>query len=111
MEYCGQDSLLDYLNPDLVGGDWPVHAVYCTFVQGGAGIPGPVLSLVVFGTLGLTVSHRVQHPGPVIVAGILTAGTVAASAPAGGINIFAVVLFVGIAAVMLYVYQQAQDSL
>lgn len=111
MAYCEQPNLVDYLNPEAAGGNWPVKATVCAFTEGGAGVPGPVLSLIVFGAVGLTLSIRVQHPGPLIVAFILTAGITAASAPAGGINILAIVLLAGIAVLGLYVYQQAQDSL
>lgn len=110
MAYCDQPSLADYLNWAL-GPDMPVKSVVCPFVQGGAGVPGPVLSLVVFGAVGLAMSYRIRHPGPIVVAGVLTGGVAAASAPGGGMALFALAMFAGLSALGLYLYARAQSSL
>lgn len=110
MPYCGQDAAIDYLNFST-SPEAPVKAVACGFVQGGAGIPPTALSLLVFGPLGLALAWRIQHPGPIVVVGILTAGIAAASAPAAGLNLFGLMLFFGIAALGIYLYARAQNSL
>jgi len=109
MAYCGKENLADYLA--AFSGEDPVKAVVCPFVDGGAGIPGPVLSLVVFGVVGLTLSYRIRHPGPIVVAGILTGGVAALSAPGGAMRLFALAMFGGISILGLYIYQRAQSSL
>lgn len=109
MPYCGQENLVDYLNFST-SPEAPVKAVACAFVQGGAGMPPVVISLLVFGTVGLALTVRVQHPGPLLVAFILTGGIAALSAPGPGINILGIVLFVGIAALGLYLYKRAQGG-
>lgn len=109
-QYCGQPELVDYLNFSS-SANAPVKAVVCPYVQGAAGMPPEVLSLLTFGTVGMALTVRVRHPGPLLVAFILTGGIAAASAPGGAINVLALVLFVGIAALGLYLYQRAQSSL
>lgn len=110
MEYCGQDSLIDYLNFST-SPEAPVKAVSCTYMQGGVGIPPTLLSLFVFGTIGIGLTYRVRHPAPVVVAFMLTGGIAAVSAPAEGINILAAVIFVAIAAMAMYLYSRASTSL
>lgn len=110
MQYCGQPNLSDYLNFSS-SAEAPVKAVVCPYVQGGAGMPPEVISLITFGSVGLALTVRVRHPGPLLVAFILTAGIAALSAPGQGINLLAVALFVGISALGLYLYQRAQSEL
>lgn len=110
MQYCGQSDLTDYLNFSS-SADAPVKAIVCPYTQGAAGMPPVVLSLLTFGTVGLALTVRVRHPGPLLIAFLLTGGIAAAGAPGGAINILALVLFVGIAALGLYLYQRMQSSL
>jgi len=110
MQYCGQDKLIDYLDFST-SAEAPVKAVACTFMDGGAGMPGPVLSLLVFGTIGLTLTYRVRHPAPILVAFMLTGGIAAASAPGQSINILAAVFFVGLSALGMYLYSKASRTL
>lgn len=110
MPYCDAATLVDYFNSSAYA-DWPVRAPTCAFVDGGAGIPGPVLSLLVFGTIGMTMSYRVQHPGPIVVSGILVAGVFTANAPANMVNIIGLVLLIGLSIAGLYLYQRAQRAL
>lgn len=103
-------SLTDILQD--VSGQALFDAAYCPFVSDmGAGLGSTVFGLFVFGALGLGLTVRTQHPGPIVVAGMLSAGVVAAQLPAGGVQIMALVLFFGIAVLGLYLYQRAQSSL
>jgi len=72
---------------------------------------GPTFMLFVVGFLGLGLTVRTRHPGPVLVAGMLSAGVLAAGLPGAAAKIFALVLFIGFAAAGLYIYQRAQSSL
>ncbi|MDR9380969.1 MAG: hypothetical protein RI560_04760 [Natronomonas sp.] len=110
MQYCGQDRIVDYLNFST-SSDAPVKAVVCPFTQGGVGIPPEVLSLFVFGAIGLTLTYRIRHPAPILVAFMLTGGVAAGSAPGRGINILAAVVFIGISAMGLYLYSRAGRQL
>lgn len=110
MAYCDQPNLIDYLNWST-SADAPVKAVTCPFVEGGAGIPPVALSLLVFGGVGLALTVRVRHPGPILVSFILTGGIAAASAPGQAINMLGLAIFVGISALGLYLYQRMQSSL
>lgn len=107
---CNRPELIDYLG-NFTGQD-PINAVVCPFAQdAGAGMGTGVFALFVLGMLGLGLSIRAQHPGPIMVAGILSAGLFAASLPGIALQIFALVMFFGIAAVGLYLYQQSQSAL
>lgn len=110
MAYCGQDRLLDYLNFGSSAAA-PEKAIVCAFTEGGAGMPPTVLSLFVFGSIGLALTYRVRHPAPIMTAGMLTAGVAAINAPGPGLNILGIVLFVGISALALYLYQRARTTL
>jgi len=110
MPYCGQDRLIDYFNFST-SPEAPVKAVACPFMQGGAGVPATVVSLFVFGAVGLALTYRVRHPAPIVVAFMLTGGVAAVTAPAEGINILAAVVFVAIAAMGMYLYTRAKRSL
>lgn len=109
-EYCGQDRLIDYLNFSS-SPSAPVKAVSCTFMDGGVGIQPEVLALFVFAPVGLALTYRVRHPAPILVAFMLTGGVAAISAPGQGINILAVVFFIGISAMGMYLYSRASRSL
>lgn len=107
---CSRSSLHEYLS-NFSGSD-PIDAVVCPFTQeAGAGMGLPLFSLIVISSLGLGLTVRTQHPGPIMVCGILSAGLFATSLPGIGAKIFALVMFFGISAVGLYIYQQAQTSL
>lgn len=107
---CTRPKLIDYLS-NFTGQD-PVDAVVCPFAQdAGAGMGLPVFGLFVIGLLGVGLSVRAQHPGPVLVAGILSAGLFAASLPGIALKLFALVMFFGIAGVGLYLYQRSQSAL
>jgi len=106
---CEADSLITYLTR-FEGMD-PVRAAYCPYVQdAGAGMGLPVLALFVFGFVGLGLTVRTQHPGPIVVAGMLTIAVVAPSLPAQAATIAALVLFFAIAALGWYIYTKAKAS-
>jgi len=87
-------------------------AVICAFsADGGAGLGLPLFGLLVFSFIGMGLTVRVQHPAPLVVAFVLTAGVAALSLPGAGAQILAIVLFFAIAGVSLYLYQRAQSSL
>lgn len=110
MAYCDRPALVDYLS-NLSGSD-PVKAVTCPFVQdAGAGMGLTVFSLLFFGGVGLGLTIRTQHPAPVLVAGMLSIGTVALSIGGQAANIAMLVLFFGIAGLGLWLYARAQRSL
>lgn len=108
--YCDRSGLLDYLTNFT--GDDPVKAATCPFVQdAGAGMGLAVFSLLFFGGIGLALSIRVRHPGPVLVSFMLTGGVVALSVPGRAVQMLALVLLFGIAGLGIYLYQRAQTSL
>jgi len=107
---CTSDSLLDYLR-DFTG-ESPVDAVVCPLTQdAGAGMPMAVLSLFVFGFLGLALAIRVQHPGPIAVAVILSAGVVASTLPGIAAKILAIVVLFTLTAGGMYLYSRLGSSL
>lgn len=107
---CDREELIDYLG-NFTGQD-PINAVVCPFTQdAGAGMGLPLFGLFFFSMLGLGLTIRTQHPGPIVVAGMLSAGLVAASIPGIGANIMALVFVFAIGALGLYIYQKAQRSL
>lgn len=110
MPYCGQENLADYLDFSI-GPEAPVKAVVCPFIQGGVGIPPTVLSLFVFGTVGLGLAYRARHPAPILISFMLTGGVAAGTAPAQGVSILAAVFFFGITALGLYLYTRAGRTL
>ena len=96
----------------LVNFDNLFDVVRCPFTSDmGAGLGVPVFGLLFFGMIGIALTIRTQHPGPVVVAGILTAGLVTASLPGQGAQVLAVILFLSIAAMGFYLYQRAKRSL
>lgn len=109
MQYCGQDKLIDYFNFST-SAEAPVKLVSCAFTQGG-GVPASVLSLFVFGAIGLALTYRVRHPAPILVSFMLTGGVAATTAPGEGINILAAVFFFGLAAMGMYLYAKASRTL
>ena len=109
-QYCDRENLIDYLNS--FSGQDPVKSVVCPFAQdAGAGIGLSIFSLLFFGGVGLALSVRVQHPGPVLVAVILTGGVAALSLPGQAVVVVWIVLLFGIAALGIYLYARAQTSL
>lgn len=87
-------------------------AIICPFIaDGGAGLGIALFGMLVFGFVGMGLTIRVQHPGPILVTGILTAGLVASTLPGVGAQILALILFFGISVMGLYVYRRAQTSL
>ena len=109
MPYCGQDKLIDYFNFST-SAEAPVKTVVCGFTQGG-GVPPSVLSLFVFGGVGLALTYRIRHPAPILVSFMLTGGVAAATAPGEALNILAAVIFVGLAAMGMYLYAKASRTL
>lgn len=107
---CSSDSLLDYLRE--FSGDNPVDAVVCPYTQeAGAGMPLAVLSLFTFGMLGLALSVRVQHPGPIAVASILSAGVIAGTLPGIAAKMLAVTILFTLTAAGMYAYSRLGSSL
>jgi hypothetical protein len=96
---------------DPWGGSNPFEALYCPFVQdAGAGMGMSLFALVFFSAIGLAMSVRIQHPGPILVAGMLSAAFVAASIPGQAATIMLLVFVMGIAALGLYLWQRAQAA-
>lgn len=108
MQYCGQAELVDYLNFST-STQAPVKAVACSF----AGQLGAleVFSLFVFASVGLGLTIRTRHPGPILVAIMLTTVVVAATLPGQAAQIMALVVFLGVSALGIYLYARAQSSL
>lgn len=92
-------------------GEAPLDAITCTYsADWGLGM-GSAFLMFVIGFMGLGLTVRARHPGPVVIAGMLSAGVLAASLPGIVAKIFALVIFIGFTAAGLYVYQRAQSSL
>lgn len=109
---CSDYSSLTDILHKFDQGRAPMDAVICPFTSDmGAGLGMAVFALFVFGALGLALAVRTKHPGPIVVAGMLSAGVVAGQLPAGAVQVMALVLFFGIAVLGLYLYQRAQSSL
>jgi len=99
------DALSDF------AGQAPLDAITCTYsADWGLGM-GPVFGLFIFAMMGFGLTIRTRHPGPVLIAGMLSAGVIAASLPGAAANIFAIVMFIGIAAAGLFIYQRMQGAL
>lgn len=89
-----------------------VELIRCVYTSdAGLGLDVAVFGLFLFGTLGMGLSIRTQHPAPILVAGILSSGVIAASIPGIAAKIFALVLFFGLVGLGLYVYQRTQRTL
>lgn len=92
-------------------GQAPLDAVTCSYsADWGLGM-GPSFMLFMVGFLGLGLTIRTRHPGPVTIAGMLSAGVFAVSVPGIAAKIFAFVLFIAFSAAGFMVYQRAQSSL
>jgi hypothetical protein len=99
------DALRDF------GGQAPIDAITCVYsADWGLGM-GATFMMFVFSFLGLALTIRNRHPGPILVAGMLSAGLVAASLPGIVAKIFAFVVFVGFSAAGLFIYQRMQGAL
>lgn len=110
MSWCDRPEIVDYWT-NMTGAD-PVKGIACPFIQSGGADMGIIMfSMFFFGFIGLSLSYRVQHPGPLLVAGILTAGIVTLALPGIMLKILAVVLFFGLAMMGMYLYQRAQSTL
>lgn len=95
-----------------LSGNAPIDAVTCPYVADyGAGMGMTVFALFVFGGLGLALTVRSQHPGPLIVVSILGAGLLTPTLPGVAAKILALVLFFALAGVGLIIYQKMQSSL
>lgn len=109
---CSDYNSMTEIVRNFESGQAPLDAVICPFAADyGVGMGLGVFSLFVFGALGLALTVRTRHPGPIVVAGMLSAGVVAAQLPAGAAQILTLVLFFGISVLGLYLYQRAQSSL
>lgn len=110
MAYCDRASLADYLS-NFAGQD-PLKVIVCPFAQdAGAGMGMPLFAMGLFGFIGLGLTIRTQHPGPIVVAGILSASVVALRLPGNAALVLSVALFFAIGGFALYIYQRAQTSL
>jgi len=107
---CNRPALTDYLK-NFTGSD-PVDAVACAYAQdSGAGMGMPLFSMFLVSFMGLALTVRVQHPAPILVAAMLSAGLFATLVPGIISKIVAIVLFFGISALGLYVYNRAKSEL
>lgn len=107
---CTKDNLWGYLAD--FGGQNPIDAVVCPFAgPNGAGIGVPVFALLFIGVLGMALAVRTQHPAPLLVAGMLSAGLFATALPPGATVIFAIVLLFGIIAGGVFLYQRFRTTL
>jgi len=108
--WCNRAQLEHYLT-NMSGQD-PVKAVACPFIQDeGLGMGIIMFSMFFFGFIGMGLSYRVQHPGPLLVAGILTAGVVTLTIPSVLSTILTIVIFFGLSMLGIYLYQRAQGEL
>lgn len=90
----------------------PVDAVMCPFTSSmGLGVETALFALVVFGALGMGLSIRVQHPGPLVPAAMLSASVIASPLPGGAVSVFAFLLIAVISAMGIYVYSRARTEL
>lgn len=106
---CEKASLWEYL-ADFTG-TRPLEAVYCAYASdAGAGMGVTAFALFFFGFVGLAMSVRVQHPGPVVVAGMLSMAAIAPTLPGQATTIVFIVLLFAIAALGLYILQRARAS-
>lgn len=108
--YCGQSELIDYFNFST-SPQAPIKVAVCPFVQGGSGMPLAMFSMFFFGAVGLALANRIQHPAPLVVAAMLTAGVAALSIPGNAGSILALVLFFAIAGLGVWLYSRANSSL
>jgi hypothetical protein len=110
MQYCDRPELTDYLT-NFTGQD-PVKSAACPFVQdAGAGMGLTVFSLFFFGAIGLSLTARAQHPGPIVVAMMLTGGVATFALPGIAAKIAMLVLLFAISGLGVYLYARAQSSL
>lgn len=109
---CNRPGLTDYLT-NFTGQD-PINAVACPFAQeagNGLGLGLPVFATFLFGVIGLGLTVRTQHPGPLLVAGILSIGAISSSIVGDAAGIIALVFVMILAAMIIYVYQNAKNKL
>lgn len=85
-------------------------AVICAYSDG-AGLGLGLFSMIVFSTIGLGLTIRTRHPGPVIIGGILSSAMMARVLPGIAGNILALVLFFGISGLGLWLYSRARSTL
>lgn len=90
----------------------PLDAGICPFTSDmGAGMGVPLFGLFVFASIGFGISIRTKHPGPILVAGILSASLITASLPGIAAKIMALVMLFGLSALGLYLYSRARSTL
>lgn len=107
---CTKNNLWGYLSD--FSGQNPLDAVICPFAgPNGAGIGVGVFALLFVGVLGLALAVRVQHPAPLLVAGMLSAGLFATTLPPGAAVIFSIVLLFGIIAGGIVLYQRFRTTI
>lgn len=106
---CSKDSLWQYLAD--FSAQRPLEAVYCAYgSEAGAGMGTPVFALFFFGFIGLALTVRTQHPGPIVVAGMLSAGVIAPTLPSAATQIMFLVFMFTIGALGLYLLRKARAS-
>jgi hypothetical protein len=92
-------------------GSAPIDAITCTYsADWGLGM-NATFGLFVFGMLALAVSVRTRHPGPVIIAGMLSASVIAVSLPGIAAKIMALAILGGLTVAGLAIYQRMQGAL
>lgn len=107
---CNRPALTDYLK-NFTGSD-PIDAVACAYAQdNGAGMGFPLFAMFLISFMGLGLTLKAQHPAPILIAAMLSAGLFATLVPGIISKIAAIVLFFGIAALGLYVYNRAKSEL
>jgi len=108
---CEEGNSLLYWLKSFQGSD-VAGAGTCPYVSDlGGGIPMSVFALFVFGMVGLALSVKAQHPGPVVVSLILSAAVVARSVPGIATRLVAIVILFILVGGSLYLYQRSQSAL
>jgi len=77
----------------------------------GAGIGLGLFGLFVFTAVGLALTIRTRHPAPVIVGGILSSSVITVAIPGIAAKILALVLFVSISGLGVWLYSRARSTL
>jgi len=107
---CNRPNVTDYLS-NFTGSD-PVDAIICPYTQASGADMGQALFFMFFiSFMGLGLTVRVQHPAPILVSAMLSAGLFATLIPGIIAKIGAIALFFGISALGIYIYNRAKSEL
>jgi hypothetical protein len=102
----------DNLYEALTDFDQVSDVVLCPYTsEAGMGMGMAMFGLLVASMLGMGLTIRTQHPAPVLVSAILSAGLIAQALPGGAARILALILFFGISGVGLWVYSKTRTQL